>query len=258
MSHLHIPDGLLPLPWILAGIGLTALFMCIALFALRQRDRARVVPRIATLSALMLLAMGLPIPLLGYHLNLTVLTGMIAGPAEGFIAVLVVNLILALTAHGGITVVGLNTLVSGLEVCLGWLLWKLLRRVFKRPFAAAAVSTVVALLISTTAMLGIVAGTAINPELALHQHNHAEPIEHDEPANGHEHAELEEPADHDHVADRDHAAGLGHGSLKAFAAIVYSAGAVGWAVEALVVGSIAEFIAKSRPDMLGPGPVRRV
>ena len=104
MSHLHIPDGLIPLPWILAGIGLTALFVCVALFALRKRDRARVVPRIATLSALMLLAMGLPIPVLGYHLNLTVLTGMIAGPAEGFIAALVVNLILALTAHGGITV----------------------------------------------------------------------------------------------------------------------------------------------------------
>ena len=84
MSHLHIPDGLIPLPWILAGIGLTALFVCVALFALRKRDRARVVPRIATLSALMLLAMGLPIPVLGYHLNLTVLTGMIAGPASPF------------------------------------------------------------------------------------------------------------------------------------------------------------------------------
>jgi hypothetical protein len=39
---------------------------------------------------------------------------------------------------------------------------------------------------------------------------------------------------------------------------VYSAGAVGWALEALVIGSIAEFIAKSRPDMLGPSPYRRV
>jgi cobalt/nickel transport system permease protein len=252
MSHLHIPDGLIPLPWILAGIGFTALFVCVALFALRRRDRARVVPRIATLSALMLLAMGLPIPVLGYHLNLTVLTGMIAGPAEGLIAALVVNLILALTAHGGITVVGLNTLVSGLEVCLGWLLWKSLRRAFKRPFAAAAVSTVIALLISTTAMLGIVAGTAINPELALHRHSHAESAEHAEPADDHEHAGLEESADHEHAAGRD------HGSLKAFATIVYSAGAVGWAIEALVVGSIAEFIAKSRPDMLNPSPVRRV
>ena len=252
MSHLHIPYGLIPLPWILAGIGLTALFVCVALFALRKRDRARVVPRIATLSALMLLAMGLPIPVLGYHLNLTVLTGMIAGPAEGFIAALVVNLILALTAHGGISVVGLNTLVSGLEVCLGWLLWQSLRRAFKRPFAAAAVSTVIALLISTTAMLGIVAGTAINPGFALHRHSHSESAEHVEPADDHEHTTLEESADHEHVA------GGGHGSLKAFAAIVYSAGAVGWALEALVIGSIAEFIAKSRPDMLGPSPYRRV
>jgi cobalt/nickel transport system permease protein len=246
MSHLHIPDGLIPLPWILAGIGLTALFVYVALRALRRCDRARVVPRIATLSALMLLAMGLPVPLLGYHLNLTVLTGMIAGPAEGFIAALVVNLILALTAHGGITVVGLNTLVSGLEVCLGWLFWKSLRRAFRRPFAAAAIATVVALLISTTAMLGIVAGTAINPDLALHRHSHAET------ADDHEHAGPEEPDDHERAVDR------GFGSLKAFATIVYSAGAVGWAIEALVVGSIAEFITKSRPDMLDPSPGRRV
>jgi cobalt/nickel transport system permease protein len=238
MSHLHIPDGLIPLPWILAGIGLAALFVCVALRALKRRDRAKVVPRIATLSALMLLAMGLPIPLLGYHLNLTVLTGMIAGPAEGFIAVLVVNLILALTAHGGITVVGLNTLVSGLEVCLGWLIWRSLRQVFRRPFAAAAVSTVIALLISTTAMLAIVAGTRVSPDLALHRHDHAEHVEH------------AESADHARVAGSD------SGSLKAFAAIVYSAGALGWAVEALVVGSAAEFIAKSRPDMLDPGPDR--
>ncbi|HON41888.1 MAG TPA: energy-coupling factor ABC transporter permease [Bacillota bacterium] len=252
MSHLHIPDGLIPLPWILAGIGLTVLLVCVALRALSMRDRARVVPRIATLSALMLLAMGLPIPVLGYHLNLTVLTGMIAGPAEGFIAALVVNLILALTAHGGITVVGLNALIGGLEVCLGWLLWRSCRRVFRRPFAAAAIATVVALLISTTAMLGIVAGTRINPDLALHRHSHAELAEHTEPADDHEHAELEEPADHEHAPGSD------VGSLKAFAAIVYSAGAVGWAVEALVVGSIAEFITKSRPDMLDPGSGRRV
>jgi len=250
MSHLHIPDGLIPLPWILAGIGLTVLLVCVALRALKRRDRARVVPRIATLSALMLLAMGLPIPLLGYHLNLTVLTGMIAGPAEGFIAALVVNLILALTAHGGITVVGLNTLIGGLEVFLGWLLWSSLRRAFRRPFAAAAIATVVVLLISTTAMLGIVAGTAINPGFALHRHNHAELAEHAQPADDHEHAELEESADHEHDTD-------GHGSLKAFAAIVYSAGALGWAIEALVVGSIAEFITKSRPDMLDPGSGRR-
>lgn len=233
MSHLHIPDGLIPLPWILAGIGLTVLLVYVALRALSGRDRARVVPRIATLSALMLLAMGLPIPVLGYHLNLTVLTGMIAGPAEGFIAALVVNLILALTAHGGITVVGLNTLVGGLEVCLGWLLWRSLRRALKRPFAAAAIATVVALLISTTAMLGIVAGTRIDPDLALHHHDHAE------------------------LADHGHAAGSDFGSLKAFAAIVYSAGAVGWAVEALVVGSVAEFITRSRPDMLDSGSGRR-
>lgn len=246
MSHLHIPDGVLPLPWIAAGIGLTALFVYLALAALKRHDRARVVSRIATLSAVMLLAMSLPIPLLGYHVNLTVLAGILAGPAEGFIAAFVTNLILALMAHGGITVVGLNTLVTGLEVSLGWLIWRSLRRALRRPFAAAAVSTVIVLLISTTAMLGIVAGTQINPDLALHRHDHSEHADH----SGH--------ADHtDHADDADHADDTDHvGSLKAFAAVVYATGAVGWAIEALVVGSVTEFIAKSRPDMLSPSPDR--
>lgn len=234
MSHLHIPDGVLPLPWIAAGIGLTALFVYLALAALKRHDRARVVSRIATLSAVMLLAMSLPIPLLGYHVNLTVLAGILAGPAEGFFAAFVTNLILGLMAHGGITVVGLNTLVTGLEVSLGWLIWRSLRRALRRPFAAAAVSTVIVLLISTTAMLGIVAGTQINPDLALHRHDHSE------------HAD-----NADHADDADHV-----GSLKAFAAVVYATGAVGWAIEALVVGSVTEFIAKSRPDMLSPSPDR--
>lgn len=234
MSHLHIPDGVLPLPWIAVGIILTALFICLALAALRRRSRARVVSRIAALSAVMLLAMSLPIPVLGYHVNLTVLAGIIAGPAEGFIAAFITNLILALMAHGGITVVGLNTLVTGLEVGLGWLIWRSVGRALRRPFAAAAVSTVIVLLISTTAMIGIVAGTQINPNLVIHRHDHADHADH---------------TDHtDHTDHADH-----FGSVKAFATVIYAAGAVGWAVEALVVGSVTEFIAKSRPDMLDRG-----
>lgn len=222
MSHLHIPDGVLPLPWILAGFAATAAILLLSVFSIRRQDRTRTVPRIAVLSAVMMLAMSLPIPILHYHVNLTVLVGMMAGPAEGFIAGFIANLILGLIAHGGITVIGLNTLITGLEIALGWLLWKALRARGGRTFVKTAVMTLIVLAVSTTAMLGIVAGTQVNPTLAMHDH-------------------------HTHSSDED-----GHlGSIKPFATIVYTAGAVGWAIEAIVTGSVVQFISESRPDLIG-------
>ncbi|MEA4883812.1 MAG: energy-coupling factor ABC transporter permease [Clostridia bacterium] len=232
MSHLHIPDGVLPLAWILLGFILTGLGLGVSVLSLARRDRARVVPRIAILSAIMILAMGLPIPVLNYHVNLTVLTGILAGPAEGFIAVFITNLFLALTAHGGITVLGLNTIVTGLEVVVGWALWRAFSRAIRRPFAAAAVTTILALAVSTTAMLGIVRASQVNPSLLLHHH--------------HESEEAHIPENED-LADEDH---HDEGSFSTFAKVVYTAGAVGWVLEAVVVGSVTQFIAKARPEML--------
>ncbi|MDD4792174.1 MAG: energy-coupling factor ABC transporter permease [Firmicutes bacterium] len=227
MSHLHIPDGVLPLPWILVGFAVTAILLLISVFWVKRQDRTRTVPRIAILSAIMMLAMSLPIPVLHYHVNLTVLVGMMAGPAEGFIAGFIANLVLGLVAHGGITVIGLNTLITGLEIALGWLLWRALRARGGRPFVKTAITTLVVLAVSTTAMLGIVAGTQVNPTLATHDH--------------HTHSH------HAHSSDAD-----GHlESMKPFATIVYTAGAVGWVIEAVVTGSVVQFISESRPDLVG-------
>ena len=44
---------------------------------------------------------------------------MMLGPALSFVSVFVVNLILALLGHGGITAVGINTLTIGIEAALG-------------------------------------------------------------------------------------------------------------------------------------------
>ena len=60
MSHLHIPDGLLPLPIVAAGLAITAVLLLVASRRLARLEGARVAPRIAVLSALMLVAMGLP------------------------------------------------------------------------------------------------------------------------------------------------------------------------------------------------------
>lgn len=234
MSHLHIPDGLLPLPIVILGLVAAALLVFAASWRLSRTEGARVAPRIATLSALMLVGMGLPLPLLGYHVNLTVLTGIVAGPAAGFIAVFITNLILALIAHGGITTVGLNTLIGSIEVVLGWLIWKAMRRAFSRGrvFTAAAVAVVVALAVSTGAMLAMVRWTGAEPGQFAHVHTAGDL--HDE------HGANDDYHDHDNEA----------GAFRSFATLILSAGAIGWAIEAAVVGALVEFISRTRPEML--------
>ena len=112
-----------------------------------------------------------PLGFLPVHLNLTVLAGIFLGPWLGLIAVFVVNFILALLGHGGITVLGLNTLVVGSEAFLGYYIFMALRQRVRITLAAST-ATVLALTFSLLLMLTIVGITQIDPSLALHEHQH--------------------------------------------------------------------------------------
>src|SRR5258708_3271670 len=108
MSHLHIPDGVLPpLLW---GPGL-ALALALLLLAARatRGDAARSIAYQGSLGGLMLAVMCIPVPLvaLEYCLTLAGPVGVLLGPAAGFQVVFVVCVILALLGQGGLTVVGL-------------------------------------------------------------------------------------------------------------------------------------------------------
>ena len=95
MSHIHIPDGVLPLWLVLAGWALTALGVGLAAYRLRN-ETSRGVPLLGVMAAVMLVSMSTEIVPIAYHLNLSVLAGIILGPAYGILAALVVNLFLAL------------------------------------------------------------------------------------------------------------------------------------------------------------------
>jgi len=110
MSHLHIPDGVLP-PWLWAsGLLLALLFL--------WRSTRGVTPRQVAyqgaLGGLMLASMAIPLGVLDYHLTLTGPIGVLLGAAGAFQVGFTVSAILALMGHGGITVIGLNALGSGL------------------------------------------------------------------------------------------------------------------------------------------------
>src|SRR5512145_2918990 len=104
MTHMHIPDGILPF-WLWGGgLLLMAAVLAVCLYRLRRMDRRRNIPLLGVLSAAMLVSMSLEVFPIAYHLNLSVVTGLLLGPSLGFVAAFIVNVMLALLGHGGITV----------------------------------------------------------------------------------------------------------------------------------------------------------
>jgi cobalt/nickel transport system permease protein len=230
MTHMHIPDGVLPVWLWLLGFFLMFLAMAVSMRRLRGRDLKREIPLLGAISAAMLVAMSLEILPILYHINLSVVAGILLGPALGFLAAFITNLVLALMGHGGITVIGLNTLLLGMEAILGHTLFHVVRG--RLPvFWRAAVATVLTLFITTMALIGIVASSHLSPELFTHEHHKGEMVaEHHEQHSAEQNGEL---------------------SIGRFATMVLSLGAVGWIIEAAVTGAVVSFIAKVKPDLIG-------
>jgi cobalt/nickel transport system permease protein len=222
MTHMHIPDGILPVSVWLSGFVLMALALSLCLLRLRNADLKKKIPLLGAVSAVMLIAMSLEILPLAYHINLSVVAGILLGPALGFLAAFMTNVILALMGHGGITVIGLNTLLLGSEAVLGHLVFYFLPKVlpvFWRTFLA----TLVTLCIATFALIGIVALSHVDPALFSY----------------------EEHAGEHGVAPKETIA------VSRFATMVLTFGFFGWLLEAAVSGAVIAFIAKVKPDLLG-------
>src|SRR5437762_5542819 len=134
MSHLHLPDGVVPL-WLWAPAWPIAL----GLLALANR---KVAPqRVAyqgALGALMLAAMAVPLGPLEFHLTLAGPVGILLGAAGALPVVFVVSAILAFLGHGGLTVIGLNTFVLASAAATARLVFRLLPL---RPGWAMALGT---------------------------------------------------------------------------------------------------------------------
>lgn len=234
MSHLHIPDGVIPPIWLALGYLLTVVVLAVALWRSQRGDVTRRLPRLGVVAALMLVGMSVEIGVIGYHVNLTVLAGIILGPWLGFIAAFLVNLILALFGHGGITVVGLNSLVVGSETIIGSAVFAVLSRRLETRWAAA-LAVVITLALSTTFMVGIVALTRTEPGVVFHGPTGNEPA----PLLSFE--LLSGDAEHNPMANLD---------LTRFAELVYALGAIGWLIEAAFTALVAGFLARTRPDLI--------
>lgn len=218
MTHLHIPDGVLPVWLWVSGLILMVLLLAFCLYRLRNMDMKVKIPLLGALSAAMLVAMNLEILPIAYHINLSVVTGILLGPELGFTAAFLANLILALLGHGGVTVMGLNTLLLGSEAVLGHVLFHLFPS--RLPvFWRAACATTTTLLLTTILLIGIVAASQLDAALFSHG------------------------------AEQDGRAG-GEGSVGRFAAMVLLLGSLGWVLESVITGLIVRFIGQVKPELL--------
>lgn len=267
MSHLHIPDGVLPIWLVVVGWVLTVAGIAVSSRLVSDEERRHRIPLVGAVAALMLVAMSSEIVPIAYHVNLTVVSGILLGPWLSIPTALVVVTVLGLIGHGGVTVIGLNTVVIATEMILGSVLFSAGTRLFGRHRAglSAGVTTVVTLAFTTTLLVGIVALTgpiaatresgAFDPETLRFEN----PFEHGVIGNlafGHDEDEATHGQDGTDETDPEEAAEEQEAEslrLRRFALIVYGLGSIGWLIEALVTGGIIGFVARVRPALVFEG-----
>lgn len=233
MSHIHLPDGVLPISWWLPAYIATFIWLGLAL---RQAEAERVrrkLPFLAGLCALMLLMMSIPLGPLPIHINLTVLTGIIVGPWLGFVAVFVVNIMLSFLGHGGLTAVGLNTLITGLEVLIGWWLYHRLLQPWRLNWRTIT-ATALALLVTASLALSVVGLNTGIYDLGSHAHDHH-----------HDHSVEQATATAGEVTDVPSPI-LGVTGVSALGLVL----ALGLGVETLATWGIIGYLQKVRPELL--------
>ncbi|MFB3886952.1 MAG: energy-coupling factor ABC transporter permease [Thermodesulfobacteriota bacterium] len=238
MSHIHFPDGVLPVWLWVSGFIVAILSGAILVRLIKKEDLPKKLPLLGMMAAAMVLGASVEIVPIAYHVNLTVISGILLGPSLIFLTAFVVNVILALFGHGGITVIGLNTLTLSIEGIIGYFLFRLLWKVLRRLTPAVFIATFVALFCSTLSMIGLVSlGTSHYEEL-IHPGGKGIFEFHLSKEKGEEHqtGTAEEKI-----------------NLKRFVTIVLPLGFIGWLLEGVITSLIARYIHRLRPDLLRVG-----
>jgi len=234
MSHIHFPDGVLPV-WLWASGLIVAILVGAILFRfIKKEDLARRLPLLGMMAAAMVLGASVEIIPIAYHVNLTVISGILLGPSLIFLATFVVNVILALFGHGGMTVIGLNTLTLSIEGIVGYFLFRLFWKVLRRISPAIFLATFLALLCSTLSMIGVVSLGASHYEELIHQEKKGIIDFH-----------LSKEKDDHHAGE----AAEDKVNLKRFIAIVLPLGFIGWMLEGVITALIGRYIHRLRPDL---------
>src|SRR5690349_11179686 len=225
MSHLHIPDGILPPVLWIAGLVLTALVLAWSGPA-AARGGPRLIAYQSALGGIMLAVMALPVPITAFDYCMTLAgpVGVLLGPAPVFQVSFVVTLILALLGQGGFTVIGLNTLVLGLGAMLARPVYLASVRALG-PARSVALATAASQLASTAGwILVLLLSVRLTPNI---------------------------------VGEHEVAADLVRGIHRTGATVMVAMMLAAVAIEALLGYGLARFLARVRPDLLPLPPAPR-
>lgn len=226
MTHIHLPDGVFPIwLWVL-GFIITITYIGIAIKSTSKKDINKNIPLIAIMSAIMTVAMSIHIIPPFYHINTSAIIGIILGPIFSPISIFVVNSILALLGHGGVSTIGINTIVISAEAIFAYYLFSITKKYFKKIFISAFISTFISLALASLISVGIVLTGTKHIEVGCCKCNHHEPVHKNE---HHEHTEF---------------------NIKKFIKLIITFGLAGWLIESLVTGFIIDYIYKIKPTMI--------
>lgn len=243
MSHLHFPDGILPIwLWVSAWAVIAAL-LAISLWYLSRNDIARKIPLIGVLSAMMILGMSIEIIALAYHINLAIPTAILLGPAGTIVSAFITNFFLALFGHGGMTVAGLNALLLAVEGLIGYCLFYYVIRITPL-FWRGAIATFIALAISGMVSIGLMVWVA--PQELAHYGEGDGAVRFELFAPHEEGDALDEHEEETAISHDDDEAV----NVKRFVMLALGLGAVGWVLEALLSGFIISYIGRVKPDLI--------
>jgi cobalt/nickel transport system permease protein len=114
----HISDGVLAWPWIACGFGVAGVLAVAGSLRLREEE----IPRIAVMSAAFFVAslIRVPTPVNSVHLIMNGLVGLILGWRAAVAIPLGLCLQAVLFGHGGVTTLGVNTVIMELPALGAW------------------------------------------------------------------------------------------------------------------------------------------
>lgn len=164
MAHIHLEDGAFSPFWVIVWSLLAGGIVALILYLMgRHATSPRKLAIAAMCTSVGFAVFQVSIPVFGgIHLNLTPLIGILAGPALGSLAALLINIFSAAVGHGGWGMIGANTIVNVTEVVIAYYVYRFVRTKVKLDrFTSALGATVAALSISALAIIAIVAVSGI-------------------------------------------------------------------------------------------------
>jgi cobalt/nickel transport system permease protein len=166
MAHIHLPDGVLPITWVVFFWLVSLALLAIVAIHLRRTGRFLEIKSLSvagSATALAFVIFQVEIPILGgVHMNFTPMLGILVGPVIGAASAIIINVLSAAIGHGGWGPIGLNFLLNFSEIVIAYLVFTPLFRSRRlSPFMSALSATLIALTVSNLMMFGAINITGI-------------------------------------------------------------------------------------------------